>query len=88
MIREKMDFEQDELVPYTPIAGDIYRRKMNEHGHLRMTSLRNEHPPCSWFITLLVGRIHKREISKVVAFLSNPKILTGTSLELIVSFCC
>ena len=27
MIREKMDFEHDELVPYTPIAGAVYRWK-------------------------------------------------------------
>jgi len=88
MIREKMYFENDELVTCTPIVGAVYRRKMNEHGHLRMINLRNEHPPCSLFINLLVGGIHKREISKVVTCLSNPKIHTGTSLELIVSFCC
>lgn len=56
-----MDFEHDELVPYTPIAGAICRRKMSEHGHLRMMSSRNEHPLCSLSITLLVGGIHKRE---------------------------
>jgi hypothetical protein len=67
-----MDFEHDELVPYTPIAGTVYRREMSEHGHLRMTSFRNEHPPRSLFITLLIGGIHKREFSKAVAFLSNP----------------
>jgi hypothetical protein len=62
MIREKMDFEHDELVPYTPIAEAVYRREMREREHLRMISLRNEHPPCSLFIMLLVGGIHKREI--------------------------
>jgi hypothetical protein len=88
MIRENMDFENDELVAYTPIVGAVYRRKMSEHGHVRMRSLRNEHPPCSLFINLLVGGLYKREISKVVTCLSNPKIHTGTRLELIVSFCC
>ena len=88
MIRDKMDFEHDELVLYTPIMVAVYRWKMSEQGRLRMISLRNEHTPCSLFITLPVGGIHKTEISKVVACLSNPKIHTGTSLELIVSFCC
>jgi len=84
-----MDFDHDdELVPYTPIAEAVYGREMSERGHIRMISSRNEHPPCSLFITLLIGGIHKREISKVVACLSKPKIQTGTSLELIVSFCC
>lgn len=85
MIRERMAFEHDELVSYTPIAGAAYRRKTSERGHL---SLRNEHPPFSLFITLPVGEIHRTKISKVVACLSNPKTHTGTSLELIVSFCC
>ena len=88
MIREKMDFEHDELVPYTPIAGAVYRWKMSEHGLLRLISLRNDHSPYSLFITLPVGGIHKTEISKMVACLSNPKIHTGRSLGLIVSFYC
>jgi hypothetical protein len=43
---------------------------------------------CSLFITLLVGGIHKSEISNVVAFLSNRIRQAGTSLELLVRFCC
>jgi hypothetical protein len=83
-----MDSKHDEPVLYTPIAGAVYRRKMRRYGHLRMKSLKNEHPSSSLFITLLVGGIHKSEISKVVVCLSNPKIQSGTSLEPLVSFCC
>jgi hypothetical protein len=86
MIREKMDFEKDELVTYTPIVGAVYRRKMSEHGYVRMISLRNEHPPCSLFTNLLVGGLYKREISKVVTCLSNPKIHTGTDWNSLLVF--
>jgi hypothetical protein len=87
MIREKMDFEHDELVTCTPIAGAV-SKKMSGHGHLGIISLKNEHPSCSLFITLPVGGIKNREIFKVVACFSNQKIQTGTRLELLVSFCC
>jgi len=46
-----MDFEHDELVPYTPIAGAVYRWKMSENGRLRMISLKNEHSLYSLVIT-------------------------------------